>query len=82
MNTFRTLDKIVQALKIRVIVDRLAILFNAAHLLIESADQLKQSNSSSKLDCFRFFHELHLKNSPAIYNKNYLDLIYQIIGRN
>ncbi len=74
MTEFRTLSEELQALKIRLIVDQMAILYNALKLLQEAIDQ-----KGIKLDCFRYFCELRLKTTPLDYDQNYLALISRLI---
>lgn len=76
---FLKLDAELQALKIRVIVDRLGILFCAHALVTEGLDQLKTEKSSSKLDCLQYFWMARLSSSYDIADKPYLTLIESLV---
>lgn len=80
MTAFRQLDVRVQALQIQFVVDRMGILFCALMLLMEATDQLKTSQSSSKLACCEYFFLLHVNENKLFYDDNYLKLITRIIS--
>lgn len=56
-----------QSFQIKPIVDRMAILWSALHLLLEGSDR------ASKLHCFDYFAFLHFE--PQEYHQRHLDLI-------
>jgi len=80
MLLFRKLDQAVQALQIRLIVDRMATLFCSLRLLFEAIDQEKTQASTVKLDCFKYYCLLHLGKKDIPYNSDYLKLITRIIA--
>lgn len=75
----RFVDKDLQSLKIRVFVDRMAILYCALRLLFEALDQIKTQKSTAKLDCLQYFCMLHLSKNGHELNREYLDLITNIV---
>lgn len=74
---FRSLSKELQSLQIRMIVDKMGILYCALMLLIEALDQKTSKQSTSKLDCFHYFCFEHL-NKKNDYDQSYLELISRI----
>lgn len=74
---FRQLDKTLQALQIRFIMDGMAQLYCAVMLLIEALNQ--QKLSLSKLDCFAYFCMLHIENKGINFDQDYLKLITRIV---
>ncbi|MHB1947661.1 MAG: acyl-CoA dehydrogenase family protein [Gammaproteobacteria bacterium] len=79
MVNFLELDEDLQALQIRLIVDRMVILYCALCLLFEALDQIKTKKSTSKLDCMHYFCSLHLFTEKTELNREYLDLISRIV---
>ncbi len=77
---FRQLNASVQQLQIRLIVDRMAILYCALMLFIEAIAQQKSEKESSKLDCYQYFSLLHLEKQTINYDEDYLELIKRIIS--
>ena len=69
----------VQSLKIKVIVHQMAIIYCALNLLFEGMHQKETIDSSSKLDCLRYFYSLHFKQGKNIYDESYINLITKII---
>lgn len=78
INAFLTLENDLQLLQIHLIIDKMAIVFCALHLLSEALDQLKTLNTSSKLDCFQHFCIKHINKNSMTYDKEYLKLIMRI----
>lgn len=79
LTAFRHLNEDQQALQIRLMVDRMAVLFCASMLLREALDQKQAAGSTSKLDCLEYFYLLHLSKNEIVYDNHYLDLISRII---
>lgn len=79
MVDFLGLDEDLQALQIRLIVDRMVILYCALCLLFEALNQIKTKKSTSKLDCLHYFCILHLFTEKADLNREYLDLISKVV---
>jgi alkylation response protein AidB-like acyl-CoA dehydrogenase len=79
LKLFRQQTPALQQLQIRLIVDDMAILYCALMLLIEALDE-DPINSTSKLDCYRYFCLLHFDKQKISYDKNYLDLISRIVS--
>lgn len=77
---FRQLGQAQQALKIKYIVDQMAILFCGLNLLIEALDQQKNNDNSSKLDCFYYFSLLHVDDQKINHDADYLELLTRIIN--
>lgn len=77
LETFKNLNQTQQALQIRLVVDRMAILFCGLMLLIEGIDQQKKGNQS-KLNCFDYFWQLHFEDKIT-YDDQYLSLISKIM---
>lgn len=67
-----------QSIKIKEVVDQMAILFAALSLYREALDQAK-SGIHSKLRCLDLFALLHLSKSKLQYDQSYLDLITAIV---
>lgn len=67
-----------QCLIIKTIVDQMAILFAATHLLVEAKDQEK-SGSRSKFLCFDLFIATHLEKN-IVYNQEYINMISAIVA--
>lgn len=80
LTEFRCLSDELQALQIRFIVQRMAILYVALQLLFETLHQIKTKTSSTKLDCFHYFCMMHINEGKISYDKNYLELIKRIIA--
>jgi alkylation response protein AidB-like acyl-CoA dehydrogenase len=80
LTLFRKQSALLQQLQIRLIVDRMAILYCALMLFLEAIDQQKSSQSSSKLDCYQYFCLLHVEKSDIKYDDDYLALISRIIS--
>jgi acyl-CoA dehydrogenase len=79
LSEFRDLDPELQSLRIRHIVDQMAIIYCAMMLLGEAIDQTKNKLSFSKLDCYNYFCMLHIDKNELSYDKDYLELISRII---
>lgn len=58
-----------QSFLIKSVVDQMAIIWSALHLLIEGGDR------ASKLHCFDYFVFLHLNRDQVEYHQRHLDLI-------
>ncbi len=69
----------VQSLKIKVIVHQMAVIYCALNLLIEGIHQKETTDSSSKLDCLRYFYSLHFQQEEITYDESYIKLITKII---
>lgn len=67
-----------QSLQIKSVVDQMAILYSAVHLLNEVIHQ-SITGSRSKSLCLEYFLLLHLEKQDIAYNQQYLDLINYII---
>lgn len=80
IQAFRELDSDLQSLQIRLIIDRMSILYCGLMVLKEALDQRKSSQSVSKLNCFRLFNVLHINEKELSYDQEYLKLISQIIS--
>jgi len=68
-----------QSLQIKKIVDQMATVFSALHLLSESIDQEKKG-SHSKSACFEYFSKLHLSGLEVSYHQDFLNLLKMILG--
>lgn len=79
LKEFKQEDAHLQSLQIRLLVDKMAALYNALMLLLEANHQIEQTKRTSKLNCFVYFSLLHLSKDKITYDKNYLNLITQII---
>lgn len=77
---FKQENTLLQPLRIRLIVDRMAILYCALMLLLEALDQQKSSKNTSKWDCFHYFCLLHVEAKKINYNGDYLELITRIVS--
>lgn len=67
-----------QSLKIKDIVDQMAILFAGVQLGVEAFDQAKKG-SQSKLRCLEYYRVLHFQERSPIHDQAYLDLIKAVI---
>ncbi|CDZ80161.1 Putative acyl-CoA dehydrogenase AidB [Candidatus Rubidus massiliensis] len=74
LDSFKKEDPILQSLKIKSLVDEMASLYAATHLLIESKTSL------SKEYCFDLFTQHHLKPQPILINKEYVELLKNILS--
>lgn len=72
---FRQLDSNRQSLQIRLVVDRMAILYCAMALLMEVVDEQKMARSHSKTDCYHYFNLLHIQTKKITYDNGYLTLL-------
>lgn len=80
MRDFRALSPELQSLQIRLIVDKMGVLYCALMLIKEALDLEKVSHSASKLNCFHLFKRLHIDEKELSYNQDYLKLVSQIIS--
>lgn len=78
LETFKSVDSDLQMLQIKEIVDQMAILFAAVHLLKEAIDQ-EQKGSSSKMKSFDYFVYLHLREQKPEYHQEHLELIRSLL---
>lgn len=65
LSQFKTASPEIQSLQIRTVLDHMAILFCAAHLLTEALDQMEKGNRS-KLHSFDYFVSLHVQQAEDI----------------
>jgi len=79
LDSFRQAGTELQSLQIRIIVDRMVVLYCALMLLEEAVDQTKAGLSFSKLDCYNYFCMLHLEKNETSYDDDYLELISRIV---
>lgn len=63
-----------QSFQIRDIVDQMAVLMSAVHLLTEAESQASSGNQS-KLNCLEYFLFLHLEKPASIYDQRHLNLV-------
>jgi len=80
MIMFKQLNAEQQSLQIRLIVDRMAILYCALMFLIEARYQEKNQASLSKQHCLDYFYMLHVNQTKITYDNHYLELISHIIA--
>jgi len=68
-----------QSLQIKTVVDQMAILFSAVHLLTEALDQ-QNTGTSSKMYSLEYFLLLHLETRKTAYEPSYLKLITNVLA--
>lgn len=78
LTAFRDAYSEIQALQIRLVVDRMIILYCSLALANEAVDQ-QNSGSRSKMDCLEYFHRLHMDEDEIKHDKEYLELINRIV---
>ncbi len=76
LQLFRAMTSELQSLHIKTIVDDMAILLAAVHLLEEALDQ---GAPSSKLRCLDYFLYLHVDQAEVVDHQRHLDLIRAIL---
>ena len=69
-----------QSLRIRDIVDQMALLSCALNLFLEGRHQEETANGSSKLNCLRYFYLLHFQPEKPVYDEAYVKLISEIVA--
>lgn len=70
----------IQSLEIRIVVDKMAILFCALMLLKEALNQQELNNSDKKMLYLTYFIRLHLEENSVLFDNNYIKLITKIIA--
>ncbi len=80
ISTFKKIDITLQSLQIRIITDKMAILFCALQLLFEALNQIKTEKITSKMNCFHYFCLSHFNNKTISYDEKYLNLITNIVS--
>ena len=69
-----------QSLLIKDIIDVMATLFCALTLFLEGKHQRERTESSSKLDCLRYFILLHFHPTKIVYDEEIISLITKIVA--
>jgi len=76
---FKVSSSEVQSLQIKAIVHQMALVYCSLSLFLEGVHQKETTNTTSKLDCLRYFYLLHFQRDKIVYDERYINLIAKIV---